>query len=170
MTTGARMSLPTQDAALSALYDRLGPVPYQVYDELPDDLPGQQAALLLLDDQPTGGLGVFRLSEDEVVAEAAAEKALRDAATSLCPGLVRGFEIVALRDGARAIVWLAPMPSLERWTDQLLDPAPTGRWSRTRLLLSSAVLRRILRMPGPTRTEGTRRGGSGERVRSLCFT
>ncbi len=110
------MSLPTLNAALSTLHDRLGPLPYQIYDALPDELTERQAALLLLAEEPSGGLAIFRLSDEQAEQEAAVEKVLRDTAMSLCPGLVRGFEIVALQGGSCAIVLLAPMPSLDHWT------------------------------------------------------
>ena len=109
------MSLPTLHAALSTLHDRLGPLPYQFYDALPDELTERQASLLLLAEQPAGGLAIFRLSDGQAEQGPAVEAVLRDTAMSLCPGLVRGFEIVALQGGACAIVWLAPMPSLDRW-------------------------------------------------------
>lgn len=110
------MSLPTLNAALSTLHDRLGPLPHRVYDALPDDLTERQAALLLLAEEPSGGLAIFRLSDGQADQGSAVEKVLRDAAMSLCPGLERGFECVALQGGPCAIVWLAPMPSLDRWT------------------------------------------------------
>ena len=110
------MSLHTLDAALSMLHGRLGPLPYQTYDALPHDLTERQAALLLLAQQPSGGLAIFRLSDEQAAQGPAVEKVLRDTAMSLCPALVRGFEIVALQGGFHVIVLLAPMPSLDHWT------------------------------------------------------
>ena len=60
VTTGASMSRPTLDAALSTLHDRLGPLAYQAYDALPDELAERQAALLQLAEQPYGGLAGVR--------------------------------------------------------------------------------------------------------------
>lgn len=109
------MRRPSLSAWLSELAALVGPLPCRHFDVLPETLVELQAALLLLADQPQGGVALFRLSEAEVGFAAALKARVGAAVETLAPGLIRACEVVHLMDAARAVVVLSPMPALAPW-------------------------------------------------------